>query len=293
MEDRVLVLQKAGEHLANREYRESLCIKRAFDKIGVKCMVWGDGYPTFKIPFDQMVVGYNIIMIVENYDFSWIPDLSKVQGTIIFWSIDGHMILDKHKEFVRSSKIDIILNSNLDCVAKWDGFKQESLWFPNAYDEQLIKPIPTIKKTNRIGFCGSSHSNRDAVISQLDSKLKEINHTIKRDIFVIGDEMVSAINSYLIGFNYNINGDINYRTFETMGCQTALMTNYTAGLDKLFDLDKEMIVYYSEDDMFGKAYESVNDIAKSVEISRLGYKRVLAEHTYTIRMTHLLQAIKQ
>ena len=293
MEDRVLVIQKAGEHLANREYRESLCIKRAFDKLGVKCMVWGEGYPTYQIPLNQMINGYNIIIIVENYDFSWIPDLSTVGGTIIFWSIDGHMILDKHKEFVRGNKIDIILNSNLDCVPKWEGFKQESLWFPNAYDEQLIKPIPTIKKTNRIGFCGSSHANRDAVIERLNTKLKEINQSIKKDIFVIGDEMVNTINSYLIGFNYNIQGDINYRTFETMGCQTALMTNYTSGLEKLFDLEKEMIVYHSEDDMFGKCFDAVNDIAKSVEISRQGYKRVLSEHTYTVRMKHLLQAIKQ
>jgi len=45
--------------------------------------------------------------------------------------------------------------------------------------------------------------------------------------------------------------------------------------------------------MFGKCFDAVNDIAKSVEISRQGYKRVLSEHTYTVRMKHLLQAIKQ
>ena len=293
MENRVLVIQKAGEHLANREYRESLCIKRAFDKLGVHCMVWGSGYPTYQIPFEQMMVGYNILIIVENYDFSWIPDLSKFKGIVLFWSIDGHMVLDKHKEFVRGNKIDIILNSNIDCVPKWDGFSQESLWFPNAYDEQLIKYIPSVKKIHRMGFCGSSHANRDKVIDQMDVKLKEINHHIKRDIFVIGDDMVKVINSYMIHFNFNINGDINYRTFETLGCQTTLFTNFTSGLDKLFDLEKEMVVYYSEDDMFSKGFECINDIAKSIEISRNGYKRVIADHTYTIRMKHLLEAIKQ
>jgi len=291
MENRVLVIQKAGEHLANREYRESLSIKRAFDKLGVHCMVWGKGYPTFKIPFEQMMVGYNIIIVLENYDFDWIPKFDKFKGIVVFWSIDGHLILDKHKEFVRGNKIDLILNSNIDCVGSWDGFNQESLWFPNAFDEDLIKPIPTQKKIHRIGFCGSKHASREEVMDKVDLKLKEINHSIKRDIFVIGDEMVKAINSYLIHFNYNIKGDINYRTFETLGCQTALMTNYTNGLEKLFDLEKEMVVYQDEEDMIMKAYESVTDIAKTVSISRNGHLRVLSDHTYTVRMKHLLQAI--
>lgn len=291
MENRVLVIQKAGEHLANREYRESLCIKRAFDRLNIHCMVWGKGYPTFKIPFEQMMVGYNIIIVLENYEFDWIPDLSKFKGIVIFWSIDGHLILDKHKEFVRGNKIDMILNSNLDCVGSWQGFQQESLWFPNCYDDEIIKPLVEQKKIHRIGFCGSSHANRDEILNKVDAKLKEINHSIHRDILIIGDDMVKAVNSYLVQFNFNIGGDINYRTFETLGCQTALVTNFSSGLDKLFDLEKEMIVYHDEDDMYAKTYGAVTDIARTVSISRAGYKRVLSDHTYVVRMKHLLQAI--
>ena len=45
--------------------------------------------------------------------------------------------------------------------------------------------------------------------------------------------MVKAINSYKIHFNRNHSKDINYRTFETLGCQTVLVTNNT---DRLKDL---------------------------------------------------------
>ena len=51
MKDKVLIIQRAGEHLLNREFRESLSIKRAFDRLGIESTVWGKDYPTFIIPF--------------------------------------------------------------------------------------------------------------------------------------------------------------------------------------------------------------------------------------------------
>jgi len=292
MENKILIIQKAGEHIANREYRESLCIKRAFDKLGIESIVWGKGYPTYKIPFDQIVKGFNIILVVENYEFDWIPDLTKFNGLKLFWSIDGHLVLDKHKEFLKKNDFKIVLNSNLDCVGSFNDMVIESLWFPNAYDEQLMVFNPEIKKVHRIGFCGSSHDSRNEVIDKLDLKLNEFKYKVKRDILVIGDDMVNSINSYMIHFNMNIKGDINYRTFETMGCKTMLFTNATSGIDKLFDCEKELVLWNNDDDIYSKALEHISDIPKSMAIAKAGYERVNRDHTYTMRMNHLLMYIK-
>lgn len=294
MKDKVLIIQRAGEHLLNREFRESLSIKRAFDRLGIESTVWGKGYPTFIIPFEQIIKGFNIILIVENYDFDWIPNLEKFNGTKVFWSIDGHLVIDKHKEFFRAvGGVEIVLNSNMNCVALWKEYKCESLWFPNCYDDDLITNKKDIKKLNRMGFCGSSHEKRDEVVNKLDKKLKEFNFEIKRDNLVIGDNMVNAINSYMIHFNMNIAEDINYRTFETMGCKTMLFTNHTSGIDLLFDCDKELLLWSTEDDLYSNAIEFVNNIQKSMVIANAGYERVKKDHTYFVRMKHLIDAINQ
>lgn len=294
MENRVLIIQEAGRHEKNKEYRESLSIMRALKSLGVECMVWGKGYPTYKIPFEQIIKGYNVLFVVENYDFEWIPDLSKFNGIKVFWSIDGHMVLDKHKEFVRTKGIQIVLNSVYECTPMWDGMKVESLWLPNAVDSDLVNINPILKKKHFIGFCGSKQPERDALLDFVDEDFKKSSSqiSIKRDYDVIGEDMVSAINEYGIHLNRNIKNDINYRTFETLACGTCLLTNVTSGIELLFEIDKHLIVYNSQEQILPIVLELHYDRNKLKAITENGYKHVMAMHTYKVRMKHLLEYFK-
>ena len=105
--------------------------------------------------------------------------------------------------------------------------------------------------------------------------------------------MVRAINSYKIHFNKNIRDDINYRTFETCGCRTFLLTNYTQNLEKLFNIGSELITYNSlfELDEIVKYY--LNNDSKRDEIAEAGYNRVKSEHTYYHRAKKLIDIINE
>ena len=122
----------------------------------------------------------------------------------------------------------------LSNIIKYTLNPTKTYWFPNAYPHDLIYPMEDIDKINDIGFCGN-YLNRKEWIDIISEKFK-----IKTDIFVIGNDMVEAVNSYKIHFNRNIADDINFRTFETIGCNTLLFTNYTPDLDKLFDIEKNI-----------------------------------------------------
>ncbi len=76
---------------------------------------------------------------------------------------------------------------------------------------------------------------------------------MRRDIWVLGEAMVRAVNSYHVHFNRNVADDINSRTFETTGCGTMLLTNYTPGLEQLFKIGEEIVVYRDLDDLRHKA----------------------------------------
>jgi len=110
---------------------------------------------------------------------------------------------------------------------------------------------------------------------------------------VIGDEMVKKVNSFKIHFNRNMADDINYRTFETLGCKTMLLTNHTENLDKLFNIDEDLVVYSSYKDLLSKIdYYLKNDEERN-KIANSGYNNVVENHTYVNRAREILNIIDE
>ena len=282
---KIVIIQEAGRHEKNKNFRESLCLHRALSRIEeVESKVWGLNYPDFNISFSEIEVWADVIFIIENYTPEWLPvsQIANSKKLKIFWSIDSHYfgVLEKHKNLCKLLGVDILLNSTESYLPNFDGLVKKSYWFPNSYPDEVIFP-KDIEKTTDVGFCGNDRPE----IQYLD-KFK-----IRKDLFVIGDDMVNAINSYKIHFNKNIADDINYRTFETTGCGTFLITNYTPGLEKLFDIGKEIVVYNDLNDLDNKVKYYLENEEEREKIANAGYERSKTDHTYYERAKTLVDII--
>ena len=44
---KILLIQENGRHDKNRNFRESLSLKRGFEKLGIESHVWGLGHENF------------------------------------------------------------------------------------------------------------------------------------------------------------------------------------------------------------------------------------------------------
>ena len=104
--------------------------------------------------------------------------------------------------------------------------------------------------------------------------------------------MVETINSYWIHFNINLANDINYRSFETIGCGTVLLTNYNPQYLELGFRDEVNCLLYKNQqeleekiDKYLKEYETLDIIAKE------GLK-LSEQHTYDKRAELLLNIYK-
>ena len=277
----VLVIQENGRHDANRNYRECFSLQRAFSNLGHSCDVWGLGHPNYNTPPDFN--SYDLIFNLENYTEEWLPNLSQIKNPMkVMWSIDAHVRGEEvFEEIFRRSNYDYLLHSTVDFVKD-----KHHIWFPNAYDDFLIKPL-NIKKTTEFGFCGN-YVNRKELLMWLKD-----NFNLHLDIFVIGDDMVEAINSYKCHFNLNIANDINYRSFETMGCKTLLMTNGNHQYNKLGFVDNENCLIYNNitdiQDKINQFREMSDD-----EINNVASKghEFIKYHTYTKRVEKLLGDLK-
>jgi hypothetical protein len=267
---RIMLIRHMGVHLQNRDHSEACCLRRSFVGLGHECEIWGRGYDNFttKPSFNE----YDLIVTLENYGDEWIPNLSSYEKPFkVLWSIDAHILAHATLDFVKNDY---------------------HRWLPCCADQTYLKPIPQVNKTHRIGFCGNyATKERQQAI--------EVLHEIfgmKKDIFVIGEDMVKAVNSYRVHFNMNISNDINFRSFETPACGTALLTNSSHQYDKLGFKDGVNCFFYKAGDLVSMAKRmfmlSTCDVDLIDRVAEEGRKLVLENHTYDHRAKSILQMMQ-
>lgn len=277
---RVIIIQEAGRHDGNRNFRECLSLQRAFIHNGHQCDVWGLGHSNYECIPDWN--SYDLIMNIENYDsIGWVPDLSFFDNPVkILWSIDAHCRgTEIYENTFISGKYNFLLHSTSEFV-NYD----YHIWFPNCFDDDLIKKLD-IEKKYRMGFCGN-YVNRKDLIDWMQS-----NYQMKIDIFVIGESMVRSINEYQIHFNKNMLNDINYRNFETIGTSTVLLTSYNTDYDLLgFVHNKNCLIYKDKKDIIDIIDTLSMDPMCIEKIGSEGYN-LSKNHTYKIRVKQLIDKI--
>lgn len=277
---KVLIIQEAGRNEGNKQFRECLSLQRAFKHLDHDAVVWGKGHDNFNYDIDFN--SYDIIFNLENYGDSWLPDLSCIYKPYkILWSIDAHCRgVEPYNKIFNDGKYNLLLHSTKDYATG-----SNRAWFPNAYDDTLIRKLD-IAKQYFLGFCGN-YVNRKQLIDHLTAY-----KSLKQDIFVIGDEMVKAINSYHIHFNKNIANDINYRSFETLGCGTLLLTNYNPQYEELGFIDFDNCVMYKNLDELNLRIDYLKNNPKLIEIITQNGFNFVKKHTYNKRVEKLLEYIK-
>ena len=283
---RIVIIQEKGRHLKNENFREALNFHRAFKSLGVDSLVWGLNYESFNTPLEILIEKDDVILLLEDYEVNgWIPDLSNFKNLTLYWSRDSHCVPQAHINTCKKHNINIVLNAIQHHQSYFQPTK--TYWFPNAYPHDLIHPMENIEQIHDVGFCGN-YLNRKDWVDIIDTKFK-----VKRDIFVIGEDMVKAVNGYKIHFNRNISDDINFRTFETLGCNTLLFTNYTPDLEKLFNTEKDMVLYKDGNDLLEKLTYYLNNPVEKNKISNSGFETVTSKHTFVNRAKELIKIIKE
>ena len=275
---KVLIIQENGRHDENRNYRECFCLQRSLQKLNCETTVWGKGHSNFEDSIDFN--SYEMIINLENYDTDgWVPDLSPYSNPVKFlWSIDAHCRgIEPYTRTFKLGKYNLILQAIKDYV------DSDSVWFPNCYDHTLIRKIPNITKTTTLGFCGSL-LNRGPLLNHLQE-----NHKLQPDVWVLGDKMVEKVNSYWIHFNINLANDINYRSFETIGCGTVLLTNRNSQYEELGFEDKvNCLMYGNMEELEEKIKTYTQDKKRLKQIAKSGLE-LASRHTYDKRASRLLE----
>lgn len=286
---KILIIQERGRNDANRNFRESCCLKRSFDLMNHETIIWGLGHENFETPPDFN--SFDLIINLENYGDGWMPDLSGCTKPFkMIWCIDAHVRgTQPYERIFSQGKYDVLAHATKDYVKS-----SHHRWLPNCTDETLVKKIDGVSKSHILGFCGNHvtpvRKNTINLLSQVFG--------LRQDIDMIGDEMVKAINSYHVHFNMNIANDINYRSFETLACETILLTNYNRQYEELgFVHGKNCFFYLDQTELMRITNELVQRVKsgdKTLDQVALNGRSLFAErHTYMHRAKTIMDIFKE
>lgn len=303
---RILIVQERGRHKENIEFRESECLKRAFKRIdGVDSEIWGLNYSNFDAnnseeSYHRELEASDAVLVLENYDQQgWLPDFSRTNKPKAFWSIDSHCALGKHVWFAKQSKFNIHFNSTPEYLKQFSHHSQKTIWLPNAFPQDLFSTEHIQDFESRkyqIGFCGSLIADRASWLDDVDKLTRHTPHLtsrVRRDIFVLGHNMVQTLGSYQVSLNKSIATDINYRVFESMAAGALLLTNSDPpALTDLFESGKHLLTYASTQDLADKVRWVLSNHLEAKAIAETGCVETRSHHTYDHRAKTILETFQ-
>ena len=83
------------------------------------------------------------------------------------------------------------------------------------------------------------------------------------------------------------------RMYEATGIGACLLTDYKDENAELFDVDNEIVVYHSLEDMVEKAKWLIDNPNEARKIAIAGQKRTLNEHNYKNKAEYLNDYIQK
>lgn len=280
-----LIIQSAGIHtghdgLCRNDYlRECFAFAHAVRRLGDRALVWGLRHTNYSTP--PAFEAFDVILCLENYETEWLPDLRFIRGPVrSHWIIDLH-VQDPSVYAPISRGCDVVLHSTRRLM---DGYRArfpgiEHHWFPNAVDDRYFNRDlhPRRERSIEALFVGSPHHLREEFMCSAEQRIGLDRR------FATGLDMIDAILSAKVHFNRNIAGDINYRTFETIGLGSCLVTDADPDLAELGFIDGTNCLLYGDiDEAIDKVRWALRD-DRWRSIAELGY-RLSKVHSYTERL---------
>jgi len=284
-----LIIQSDGEHKGqdgwepNWMMRECYAIRHALNLNGDRADIWGLRHENYSQTPDFN--SYDGIFTIENYELDWLPDIKHCARALrYFWLIDAHwQPLEVYARQLDS--YDVILHSTHRFI---DAYRQRfprqrHLYFPNGVDDRYFdqNAYPSRPRTTDLIFIGGKAAPRAALIDHMIATCG-----MHYSYGVTGQAYVQALLASKMQFNKGLNGDINYRNWETIGLGTCLLTEHDPEMELLgFKHGLNCLFYSSADEATALAKQHLAD-GSWQRIGAAGY-RLSQHHTYTKRIKHL------
>jgi len=229
--------------------------------------------------------------------------LEEVSAGIIKAAWIGDRIAQAHMK--SASYFDILFATDTGFIeeAKRLGFPP-MFYLPLAVNERIFYER-NLQRAHELLFIGAPTRQRIEIINQIEAiPVRVIGKDWKKVISknVIGVDRNIGIDAVSEAYNrsefvlnikheHNVINGLNMRSFEAPGCGACLVQDNVRDLELNFDLNEEVLVYSSIDELNEKLAVLHTDKVRFDIIRNNGKRRVMAEHTYRHRVNSILKII--
>ncbi len=215
------------------------------------------------------------------------------------------------KSFIK--QFDLILTSFPHFVDILNNQGIKSHYLKIGFDQRILSKIKTNNRDINFSFVGGISKHHKSALKTLDYLVSNqelqvygygvnnlpFDSSVRKNHFgeKWGLDMYKILSRSKISFNRHIdvslNNANNMRLFEATGMGSLLLTDRKDNLNKLFEIDKEIVTYSCKEEASEKVKYLIKNPDKAKEIALAGQARTLKDHTYEIRMKELLEILKK
>ncbi len=255
----------------------------------------------------------DLVFILRGADFS--PEtLLKIKkesnAKLVCWWLEGPKAIEKSLE--KAPYYDFyFINSRYSVEEHKKRGVKNCYYLPFGADLEFYKRTIPAEYQCDVGFVGAWDQNRQNLLQGLtdfdnasiwgpkwrkkNNKDKKMLRIIKGD-GIYNDDVAKFYSTTRININidawYNyIPSGVSLRIFDIPACGGFLLTDFVEELPELYKLPEEMETFKTQDEFIGKIKYYLKNDKKREKIAENGCRRVIADHTYEIRMKQLLNII--
>ena len=222
---------------------------------------------------------------------------------LINWATDDSW---KYEEFSRhvAGAFDIYATTYRSAMDKAlrDGYRHFSRTQWAAASSLLRAPRPAGECRYAVSFIGAAYGNRRqwvAALRQRGIEVRCFGHGWPGGV-VCAEELPCIVNESIITLNFGDSGlvlqgarlarsrQIKARVFEVPAAGGCLLTESAQGLDEYFVCDEEIMTFDDIDDLAAKIRALLDAPQQRDRMAWAGHERVRRDHTYEVRLAHLM-----
>ena len=246
-----------------------------------------------------------VLMVLMAYEV-WRETLDLLRecspARLVHWSTDDSW---KYAQFTRfiAPAFDLHVTTDASTVqkAQRDGFDNVVLSQWAARSDALAEPIEAARCRHRVSFVGAAYGNRLHLVDALAQRgiaVECFGHGWPNGVVDSGEvariqrESIVSLNFAEAGRGAAAGRQIKARVFEIPGAGGFLLTEAVDGLERYYDLEREIAVFDGADALERAIRRFVDDPAQRDAIARAGQLRTSREHTYEQRFAQIFAALE-
>lgn len=260
---------------------------------------------------DEKNIDIGIFFSIKMFDFSLsFFRILQRKMFVTLWNIDDETYFD-----VSSGKYaqaaDFAVTSDYYGVEKFKQLGLEAVYNVLPYSKKIYYPISEIQRDIDVSFVGNiGKQERKQFLDALEQADIPVCIFGKGNTgkFVSQEEMVTIFNRSKINLNFTATGNSNWLTQDNKLClrrrqikgrvcevaltKSFLLTQYAPGIEHVFEIGKEIDVFYTIPDMLEKIAYYLEHEDEREAMAERAYQRALQEYEMFPLLRRILSALQ-